>query len=88
VKVWNREGPRRAEALAEAHECAALDCRVLCSPGHIACRDHWFAVPKVERVPLIAAFRRREQDPQAYAVAVELGRRLVQLHTQRELAHA
>lgn len=69
--------PRRPRALAEAHVCPVPRCTVLVSPGHIACPWHWTRVPRLQRSMLVPAFRRREQDPQAYQAAVALGERLV-----------
>lgn len=77
--------PRRPEARAEAHPCPVPNCTVLCSPGHIACRLHWRAIPQEERDPLIVAFQRREHDPIAFALACDLARRLVLHHTSAAL---
>lgn len=70
--------PITEKAIAEAHKCPIEECTILCSPGHVACRDHWLAIPKFERVPLIEAFRRRQSDPIGYQLAVGTAHRLLQ----------
>lgn len=80
VRHWRP--PRTPEAIAQAHPCPVPDCPVLCSPGHIACRLHWRAIPQTERDPLIAAFRRRSADPIAYALACDTARALVLAYAQ------
>lgn len=68
--------PLRPEAVAEAHPCPVPDCTALCSPGHVVCRLHWRGIPQEERVPLIAAFHRREADPVSFALACDVTRAL------------
>jgi len=50
---------------------------VLVSPGHVACRQHWLAVPRVVRQPLVEAFRERTSNPNRYARAVDVAEALV-----------
>lgn len=69
--------PQRPEALAEAHPCAVPACRVPVSPGHVACREHWRAVPQERRDPLIAVFRQRQANPQGFEMAQVIARYLV-----------
>ena len=69
--------PGTPEARSEAHVCPVSTCTVLCSPGHVACREHWRAVPQALRDPLIEAFRLRERDPVAFQLACAEARRLV-----------
>ena len=68
--------PRSPAALSTAHRCAVEDCPALCSPGHVACRRHWCAIPQPLRNPLILAFRGRVIDPVGYALAAGEGERL------------
>ena len=72
--------PKSPEAKADAHDCAAPGCPVLCSPGHLACRQHWRAVPQDLRDPLIRAFKARQIDPIGFVLACDTGRRLVREH--------
>lgn len=73
---WHPRPPLRPEALAEAHPCPVPDCAVLCSPGHVVCRQHWRGIPQRARDPLISAFRCREQDPISFALACDTARSL------------
>lgn len=74
--LMHHRPPLRPEARAEAHPCPVPDCDVLCSPGHVACRLHWRAIPQIERDPLIRAFQRREADPVGFALAWDTARAL------------
>ena len=75
--------PRSPAALEQAHPCSVDTCTVPCSPGHVACRRHWCAIPQLLRDPLIGAFRRRLTDPVGYALAHAEGQRLVGRYAHR-----
>lgn len=76
-------GPQSPAAIEEAHPCAAYDCSALCSPGHVACRRHWCAIPQELRDPLIEAFKRRLGDPVGYRVAQADAQLLVRRYAHR-----
>jgi hypothetical protein len=59
-----------------AHRCPVPDCPAHCSPGHVACRRHWLAIPKAHRGVLAKAFRVRTTDADVFTAAVTLTQQL------------
>ena len=61
----------------KTHTCCVIDCETETLLGFLACRDHWLALPRSTRYVLGLAFRRHDTDPDIYAEAVALARRLL-----------
>jgi hypothetical protein len=66
-----------AERLGKTHECCVVDCTQVTLVGFLACRKHWMMLRGQTRSVLVEAFRRRHSDPEIYAEAVALARRLL-----------
>ena len=61
----------------KTHHCCVDGCEQDTLWGFLACREHWLALPHGVRAILGAAFRRHETDPDIYAEAVTIARRLL-----------
>jgi hypothetical protein len=70
-------------ARGAAHRCPVPGCFVYCSPGHVACREHWLAIPKAKRRVLADAFRARTTDADTFTAAVTLTQQLATDHARR-----
>ena len=66
-----------------AHRCPVPGCPRHCSPGHVACRDHWCAIPKRQREVLREAFRARTTDPAGFSAAVTVTQELATTYARR-----
>lgn len=69
--------PSSPSAIAEGHCCPVDTCTVWVSRGMVGCRDHFLTIPLAERRLLVEAFRRREQDPETFALAWALAEQLM-----------
>lgn len=69
-----------------AHRCPVPTCPLHCSPGHVACRGHWLAIPKRQREVLREAFRARTSDPTTFTAAVAATQELVTTYARRAAA--
>lgn len=52
---------RREIAYGTQRSCAADTCGAAVQPGHLMCRDHWFALPYELREALLRTHRRARQ---------------------------
>ena len=75
----------RAQATI-AHRCPVPGCPLHCSPGHVACRAHWLAIPKRQREVLRAAFRARTSNPTTFTAAITLTQELAATYARRTAA--
>jgi hypothetical protein len=52
------------------HQCPGAGCRVEVAASQLACRSHWFSLPREVRDRVNRTYRDRHRDPHAHRVAI------------------
>jgi hypothetical protein len=52
------------------HQCPGAGCRVEVVASQLACRSHWFSLPREVRDRVNRTYRNRYADPHAHRVAI------------------